>query len=380
VKVTKVKVIKKRDRSHYVLRWKDPDTGAIRQQTTQATTKLEALKEAGRLEEAIHEDRFDESGAVLWKHARERFERERLPELRPMTIRKYRDTLNEVEKLVHPHRLNEFDASKVSVLQSRMAAKNLRPATIHSRLSHLRAFLRWCEYVDLLRKAPRFRMPKLRGTGKMMRGRPISDAEFLLMLEATTAVVGDTNAPHWRHYLEGIWLSGLRLTESLELYWDCNDALRVDLSGRRPMLLIPAEYDKGGQDRRVPITPDFSAFLEQTRPQERVGRVFKTPGRDGATANPIWVSRVCSRIGKAAGVVVDDREPKKYASLHDLRRSFGSRWANLVPSHVLRELMRHASITTTLDYYVGQDADRTADEIWKSAASQPAGSVRRVGR
>lgn len=367
---TKVKVVKRSDRTHYVLRWKDPDTGAEREQKTQATTKLEALKEAGRLEEAIHDGRYDESGSILWRHARERFEQERLPQLRPTTQRKYRETLTETEQIIHPQRLHDLDASKVSVLQSRMAAKKLRPATIHSRLSHLRAFLRWCEEMDLLRKAPRFRMPKLRGTGKLMRGRPISDAEFQGMLEATAVVVGETNAPSWRHYLEGMWLSGLRLSESLELYWDSSDALRVDLSGRRPMLLIPAEFDKGGQDRRVPITPDFAAFLEQTLPAERVGRVFKPPGRDGAPANPVWVSRVVSRIGKAAGVVVDDREPKKYASLHDLRRSYGSRWANQVLPHILRELMRHASITTTLDYYVGQDADRTADAIWKATDAQ----------
>lgn len=31
---------------------------------------------------------------------------------------------------------------------------------------------------------------------------------------------------------------------------------------------------------------------------------------------------------------------------------------------VLRELMRHADITTTMKYYVGLNAEATADELW----------------
>jgi hypothetical protein len=34
---------------------------------------------------------------------------------------------------------------------------------------------------------------------------------------------------------------------------------------------------------------------------------------------------------------------------------------------VLRELMRHADINTTMKYYVGQNAEATADAIWKAA-------------
>jgi hypothetical protein len=36
---------------------------------------------------------------------------------------------------------------------------------------------------------------------------------------------------------------------------------------------------------------------------------------------------------------------------------------------VLRELMRHESIETTMRYYVGQNAESTADELWRTAGS-----------
>lgn len=56
----------------------------------------------------------------------------------------------------------------------------------------------------------------------------------------------------------------------------------------------------------------------------------------------------------------------KYASAHDLRRAFGERWAALImPAH-LQQLMRHESIETTLRYYVGANAERTADVCWEA--------------
>ncbi len=65
-------------------------------------------------------------------------------------------------------------------------------------------------------------------------------------------------------------------------------------------------------------------------------------------------------------VRTDPADPKKtkYASAHDLRRSFGSRWAERVMPAVLQALMRHESIETTLRYYVGANAERTAETCW----------------
>ncbi len=49
-----------------------------------------------------------------------------------------------------------------------------------------------------------------------------------------------------------------------------------------------------------------------------------------------------------------------WASAHDLRRAFGFRWSRRVSSMVLKELMRHSSVTTTEKYYVGINATETA--------------------
>ena len=56
-----------------------------------------------------------------------------------------------------------------------------------------------------------------------------------------------------------------------------------------------------------------------------------------------------------------DPEKVKYASAHDFRRAFGGRWAaRLMPAQLI-DLMRHESIETILRFYLGTDAQRTAE-------------------
>ena len=57
------------------------------------------------------------------------------------------------------------------------------------------------------------------------------------------------------------------------------------------------------------------------------------------------VGKTVTAIGKAAGVVVDERTKagatvRKFASAHDLRWAFGQRWATKIKPTQLRELMR----------------------------------------
>lgn len=78
-------------------------------------------------------------------------------------------------------------------------------------------------------------------------------------------------------------------------------------------------------------------------------------------------SDVIGRIGESARIVVA-RDPDtgeiKFASAHDLRRSFGTRWAKRVMPATLQRLMRHADIATTMRHYVQIGADDVAAELW----------------
>jgi integrase len=89
-------------------------------------------------------------------------------------------------------------------------------------------------------------------------------------------------------------------------------------------------------------------------------------------------SRYIAAIGERARVVTDpnslrervDKETGAVtmvpgtATAHDLRRSFGTRWSQKVMPRVLMQLMRHTSITTTMKYYVENNADSVAEELW----------------
>ena len=87
-----------------------------------------------------------------------------------------------------------------------------------------------------------------------------------------------------------------------------------------------------------------------------VQMIFKPQSRDGKTEKP--------KTGKV-----------KYASSHDLRRSFGERWSTRVIPQVLMALMRHENIETTQRYYVGRNANTTADAVWEAYRRSQEGTV-----
>jgi integrase len=77
----------------------------------------------------------------------------------------------------------------------------------------------------------------------------------------------------------------------------------------------------------------------------------------------LHVSATICRIGKKAGVKVN-HDTGKTASAHDLRRSFGQRWPARVMPQILMQLMRHEDISTTMRFYVGREAEATADVLY----------------
>ena len=109
------------------------------------------------------------------------------------------------------------------------------------------------------------------------------------------------------------------------------------------------------------VTPDFAEFLLSVDEADRQGFVFNVELHRGICRRLDTVSKAIANIGKNAKVKVDQKGEKAvWASAHDLRRAFGSRWSRRVTSMVLKELMRHESVTTTETYYVNIDADATA--------------------
>lgn len=380
----KVNVVEFGDRACYQMQWTDPETGRKRTKSTKIKRtghkrqRNAAERVAADFEKELRSGQYVEPTKTTWPDFRDRYETQVLPGLASGTEHKTVAIFGWVERELKPNRLQELTTARISHLQARMRTAGLSEHTIKSHCAHLGAALRWAVSVGLLAKAPQINATKRAKASSCMKGRPLAAQEFTSMLGKLPAVVGEAAAESWRHYLWGMWWSGLRLTESMELYWDRDDKLCVDLSGRFPMLRIPAALHKSNQTQLLPVAPEFAEFLLRTPPHERTGPVFnplaKRPGAPRIKAQR--VGEIVRKVGKAAGVKVatDSHGKPKYASAHDLRRSFGERWATRVMPPVLQQLMRHEDVETTLRYYTGRNAEKTAEVLWAATGENGRGS------
>jgi integrase len=375
--VIKVWVAKFGDRAHYQLQWRDPITSRLRTKSTRirrsglARDRKVAERMAGELEVKLNAGEAVIPSRFLWQDFRARYEAEVVPGLAPRTGEKISSVFDRFEADINPRRLWDVDEKRLSAFVSNLrkgegGRGKLAESTIAGHLAHLKAALNWAKLQKLIAHLPgfpRIKRAKMSKGAKVMRGRPITTEEFERMLGKVEDVVGQAAADRWTLFLRGLWASGLRLTESLELYWDREDKLHPVLTGKFPMLRIPADLEKGNKERLLPMAPEFAQLLHKVPEPERTGPVFKLERADGKPGRPAVdrVSKTVSSIGEKAKVRVD---VKKTASAHDLRRAFGERWAARLMPAQLMELMRHETIETTLSYYVGRNAERTAAILW----------------
>jgi integrase len=378
-KQIKVQVVAYPDRKNLMMRYWYPQTGRQVARSTGTTKRREAERIAAKWEAELQEGRYQSPSKITWEEFRERYEHEVLSARAAQTERKTQGVLNSVEEIPRPVRLRDLTSARLSYYQSRLRSMGRAEDTIAGHLAHLQPALRWACRIGMLLKAPTVEKPPRAKGAESMKGRPITTEEFERLLGKASIVVGDKAAPSWCHYLQGLWLSGLRLGESLELSWDDPSKLQVDLLGNYPMLRIPAELEKGNKDRLLPIVPDFAEFLLSTPGGERTGFVFNPTGRDGTERlGKDRVMHMAGAIGKAANIKVATNSKTgkvKYASAHDLRRSFGFRWAVRVMPPVLKELMRHASIDTTMRFYVGRNAEAMAKLLWAEHRPGTVGNI-----
>lgn len=360
-----VTVVRYPDRPNLMMRYTDPVTGQHKARSTGTNNRREAERAAAKWEDELRAGRYKAKCNITWEEFRERYDAEKGATLAANTENATSTAFNHLERIVNPKHLAALTTEVMSRFQARLREEGMKATTISTHLRHLRAAFSWAVTLGLLAGVPDIHMPPRARGQTLMRGRPITEAEFERML-AMAAEVRPRDSAVWQHYLQGLWLSGLRLEESTVLSWDHESPFAVDLSGRHPRFRVYAEAEKGRRDRLLPMTPDFAEYLLETPEDLRTGHVFKLCGlhirRQMTSAR---VGRIVSDIGRRAGVLVNSADGK-YATAHDLRRSFGTRWARRVLPATLRQLMRHSSIETTMRYYVDIDADDVADELWEA--------------
>lgn len=359
----------------YVVRWQLPGERGWHQRKAYTRRKRDAERLANEIEQEVLAEL---SGSkVSWRTVRSRYRLEVLGEQRASSIKKWTVAMNALSTFGEPQFLEGMTADRLSRLGAQLRSKALAVDTIAGYVREIRRTLTWAASIWPSFTSPTIRKMRTK-TGKRMKGRPITREEFERMLGAVETVVPSEYVLGWRHYLEGLWYSGLRLGESLRLAWEDRGELSIeDLDSSDPRLLVRGEAEKGDRDRWIRLWPHpsdgtpppnsgFIAFLQETPLFQRRGLVFRPELSQGRVAAST-AGKTVAAIGEAAGVVVDRRrkpnpetgelqESVSFASAQDLRRSFGTRWALCVSIWRLMEMMRHETIRTTEQFYVDLQA------------------------
>lgn len=351
----KVEVIKRHTRGRFVLRWPGHEQYAV------ATTEQEAYREAFTLEQRLNNPTHE---ILSWEAACEAYENWHLSLHSKEHRGSWRTARRAFEKFckgsppdlpdITNHQLAEFAVT---------LTKSVAMTTARTYCQYLRSFFSWCHDQEWIDRVPRVKLPQRKRGEQRAKGRPLTGEEYERLVDAIPKIVGETYAPSWRFLVDGLWETSLRLNEAVRLHWT-DGPIRINIAGQFPMIDFDSDGDKGGRTRQLPITREFRAMLD-TIPQR--GFVFRPELSKGVTrSRDTWSHRI-GDMGEKAGIVVDINKRtgrKKFASAHDLRRSFLERWRNKIDATMLQVLARHESLDTTQRYYLGDHAQMVAAMLW----------------
>lgn len=348
-------------RKFLYLQWIDAGSGKRKTKSAKTAKRREAERKAKDLEDQLNQYFAPADGSIGWKQFVDRYQHQHLSSLAAASEKKSLGVLETFGEISGVDKLISITPSMLSWYAGQLRSRGRTESTIAGHIRTIRAALSWASDAGLLNRIPA--VPKIaRSKSHKSRGRPLTLKECGKMLRATRAVVDQRACRSWRTFLRGLWYSGLRLAEAMELRWTPGLWPWIDHSGQTWWLVIPPEAEKGFTERRLPVVPDWKRQLERTPQELRIGHVFMPLGDRGARVSIDRVSHVISDIGEEAGIVVDGTTGRT-ATAHDFRRAFAQRWSTKLAPVDLQRLMRHADIKTTLQYYLDADSDGLAKRI-----------------
>lgn len=326
----RVYVVREAKSPYLYLQWEDPRTGKRRTRSARTADESEAERKRADMEYELNHGVGDGGGTMSWARFVERYAEEKLAFLRKASRSKAEMALARFGSEGRIGRLADADEQALSRHAARLRQAGLKPDTVSGHLAYLRAALNWAEKQKLLARAPAVSMPKLPRRRHIKR---VGREEFDRLLAAC-------KSDAFRCYLQLIWWTGLRRTESFDMRKGPGPWPHVDEG--RGRIVLPAAYSKSDADDWLPVHAELAgplaAHLATVGPGERLFPIASEPGN--------LSMRFRKEVADPAGVDI---------TLHGLRRSFGTRAAAVLPAQKLQRLMRHANIKTTLGYYVDQD-------------------------
>ena len=268
-------------------------------------------------------------------------------DLKPSSLVEHRRTLRFLQEYFGPVRLIRkiapLDARRFVSWYRKRKSKGypLAPATVNKVIRECRRIFREAVDCELIGSNP------FQGVGQGKVGQRdwhyISPAEYRQLIRACPS-------PRWQGMIALAYCCGLRRGELLNLTWSDIDfesgRLRVV---RKRAMAGRAEWTPKDKDMRVlPMSAEIVNVLTNLHSEAKEGQVYvfvnaKGPNR-GSRMKPQNVWRDFEVIRAKVGL------PK--CSLHDLRKSYCTNLAGVLPMHVVQELAGHSDIRTTRQYYV----------------------------
>lgn len=178
--------------------------------------------------------------------------------------------------------------------------------------------------------------------------------EYRLLIEAA-------NSLWWKSFLSLAYGSGLRKGEILNLTWTDIDFenQQIYIRAKEPTEHTVEWEPKDHENRLVPVSDESTQLLAnlQTESKEGFPYVFISPERFEIIKRreeaKLWNSRSETVNNMSRDFeVIRRRAGLLDCTLHDLRRSAITNWAQHLPIQVVQQLAGHSNITTTRKYYV----------------------------
>jgi integrase len=146
------------------------------------------------------------------------------------------------------------------------------PNTVNSTVGAVMSFVRYCCDHEWIDRVPR--LDKL-DVDDVMKGRPVTPAEFEQMLAATPDVVGPGAAESWIFTLRVLWESGFRVGDVMDFSWDDERHVHPVWPKRaveHPTLVVPSTQ-KNGEYQVIPMLPGMHELLLGVPDRQRRGWV-----------------------------------------------------------------------------------------------------------
>lgn len=357
-------------RKNLYLQWHDPEIEGKRNSVSTGTSDpAKAEDQRADLEYELNNNLHDRPSRVLWSkfirlYIRQKFggkivkgddpKSPLLGRIDPATentpvntLLKLRAVLNGYTSKMKPDTLGDVTAKTLARYMMEMREDGQSPSTITGHIVYLRTMLKWAQSQGYISSVPVVTMPKIpKGANKVKvrAAAKLSEADFDRLIKYCP-----TNS--WKLLVSFAWHCGMRRNEAMGVHGE-----HIDLANH--IINIPRNKSRD-QSHQVVIPPELDTILRKMFP-------------DGIPDGPIVreipacdkeVSRFfVDKIAKPAGVKGNSRRTG-FVTLHDLRRSYGSRWASKVVPQVLRELMRHSDLKTTLEFYA-DTRDAAMKAIW----------------